>query len=122
MVIDLKVAADGPSPLLEPLPERRGASLSFRIVLDIQHQHANAPYPTGLLCARRKRPHRGRATKQPDKLPPRHSITSVARASMVGGIVRSRAFAVLRLIAKLKLVDTSTGSSAGFSPLRMRAV
>jgi hypothetical protein len=35
MVIDLKVAADGPSPLLEPLPERRGASLSFRIVLDI---------------------------------------------------------------------------------------
>ena len=68
------------------------------------------------------RPRRRCAAEQRDELAPPHSMTSVASASTVGGIVRSRAFAVLRLIAKLKLVDTSTGSSAGFSPLRMRPV
>jgi hypothetical protein len=67
MVIDLKVTADGPSPLLESLPERRSASLSFRIVLDIKHQHTNAPYPTGLLRPRRQRPRHRRATEQRDE-------------------------------------------------------
>jgi hypothetical protein len=42
-------AADRPSQLLEPLPERRGATLSLRIVLRIQHQHAHAPHPVPLL-------------------------------------------------------------------------
>ena len=50
-----------------------------------------------------------------------YSITSPARASTAGGTVRPRAFAVLRLIASSYLVAACTGSSAGFSPLRMRS-
>src|SRR5215831_17156665 len=75
-----------------------------------------------LLRPRRQRPCR-RAAEQGDELAPAdHSITPVASASMVGGIAMPSAFAVLRLMAKSNLVDTSTGSSAGFSPLRMRPV
>ena len=45
-----------------------------------------------------------------------HSITSSARASTDGGIVRPSAFAVLRLITSWYLVAACTGRSAGFSP------
>ena len=41
---------DGPAELLKSLPERRGAELSFRIVLGVQHQHADTPF--GLLRTR----------------------------------------------------------------------
>ena len=44
-----------------------------------------------------------------------HSITSSARARSVGGIVRPRALAVLRLTMSSTLVDCTTGSSAGFA-------
>src|SRR5262245_36218820 len=50
-----------------------------------------------------------------------HSITSSARESSVGGISRPRALAVLRLITSSYLVGACTGSSPGFSPLRMRS-
>ena len=50
-----------------------------------------------------------------------YSITSSARASSVGGIVRPSAWAVLRLIASSYLVGACTGRSAGFSPLRTRS-
>ena len=50
-----------------------------------------------------------------------YSITSSARASTEGGIVRPRALAVLRLITSSYLVGDCTGRSAGFSPLRMRS-
>jgi hypothetical protein len=50
-----------------------------------------------------------------------YSITSSARADSVGGNSSPSAFAVLRLITNLKLVGSTTGRSAGFSPLRMRA-
>jgi hypothetical protein len=42
----------------------------------------------------------------------RYSITSSARASTAGGIVRPSPFAVLRLITKLYLVGACTGRSA----------
>jgi hypothetical protein len=45
-------------------------------------------------------------------------ITSSARASTEGGIVRPRAFAVLTLITNSNLVGCSTGRSAGFAPLK----
>ncbi len=48
-----------------------------------------------------------------------YSITSSARASGVGGMVRPSAFAVLRLINSLNFVAACTGRSAGFAPLRM---
>ncbi len=50
-----------------------------------------------------------------------YSITSSARPSTAGGIVRPRALAVLRLITNSNFVDCSTGMSAGLAPLRMRS-
>jgi hypothetical protein len=49
--------------------------------------------------------------------PAAHSITSSARARIEGGIVRPKAFAVLRLTTSSKLVDCWTGRSAGLAPL-----
>jgi hypothetical protein len=51
----------------------------------------------------------------------RYSITSSARASSVAGRSKPIALAVLRLITSSYLVGACTGSSAGFSPLRMRS-
>src|SRR5205807_8441067 len=50
-----------------------------------------------------------------------YSITSSASASSIGGIVRPSALAVLRLITSSYLVGFCTGTSAGFSPLRIRS-
>jgi hypothetical protein len=51
---------------------------------------------------------------------PRHSITSSAWASSVGGISSPMRLAVLRLITNSNFVDWITGRSAGLAPLRMR--
>src|ERR1700730_665678 len=48
-----------------------------------------------------------------------YSITSLVMATTVGGILRSSALAVLRLMIDSKFVGSSTGRSAGFSPLRI---
>src|SRR5262249_4120935 len=58
--------------------------------------------------------------KNADPEPP-HSITSSARASTEGGIVRPSALAVLRLISKRSFVGCSTGRSAGLAPLMILA-
>jgi hypothetical protein len=47
-----------------------------------------------------------------------HSMTSSARASIVAGISRPIAFAVLRLMVRSNLVGCSTGSSPGFARAR----
>jgi hypothetical protein len=49
-----------------------------------------------------------------------YSITSSVSARIVGGMSRPSALAVLRLSTNSNLVDCMTGSSAGFSPLRIR--
>ena len=49
----------------------------------------------------------------------RYSITSSARASSVGGIVRPSDFAVFRLITRLNLVGCLIGKSAGLAPFRI---
>jgi len=51
----------------------------------------------------------------------RYSITSSARARSVGGISNTSALAVLRLIAKYKVVGAWTGKSAGGLPRRIRS-
>ncbi|MBI1996211.1 MAG: hypothetical protein HYU31_12865 [Deltaproteobacteria bacterium] len=45
--------------------------------------------------------------------------TRVTRMSTIGGIVRPRALAVLRLSTNSNLIGCSTGMSAGFVPLRI---
>ena len=49
-----------------------------------------------------------------------YSITSSAIARSVGGIARSSNLAVCKLITNSNFVGCMTGSSAGFSPLRIR--
>jgi transcriptional regulator with XRE-family HTH domain len=50
-----------------------------------------------------------------------HRITSSARSSSDGGIVRPRALAVFRLITSSNRVGCSIGNSAGVAPRRMRS-
>ena len=50
-----------------------------------------------------------------------HWITSSARSSSCGGIVRPSAFAVLRLITSSSLLGCSIGSSPGVAPLNIRS-
>src|SRR5262249_10878538 len=51
-----------------------------------------------------------------------HWITSSARASSEGGIVRPRALAVLRLMTNSNLVGCSMGRSPGLAPLRILSI
>ena len=51
---------------------------------------------------------------------PSYSITSSTIARRPGGIFRSSALTVARLITNSNLIDCNTGRSAGFSPLRIR--
>src|SRR6516164_4826726 len=120
--VDPQVAAVGPAQLLQSLHERRKAGLSFRIVRCEWREHADAPHPFRLLRPRRERPRDRCATEQRDEGATFHSITSSARASSVDGTSRPSALAVLRLITRSYLVDACTGSSAGFTPLRMRSM
>src|SRR5262245_37653854 len=116
------VASDNPSFLLQSLVKCRHAGLYFRIVGRHSREHAHATHTSALLRARHQRPCHRRTAKQRDELAPFHSITSSASASSLGGIVRSSALAVLRLIRNSNLVACTTGRSAGFAPLRIRPV
>ena len=42
--------------------------MKFRVVLGMRHQHADPPFPLGLLCPRRERPRGSRAAEQRDEL------------------------------------------------------
>ena len=67
----------------------------------------------------------GQAAAPPSRVmnsAPPHSITSSARPSSGSGTVRPSAFAVFMLMTSSTLVACWTGSSAGFSPLRIRPV
>jgi hypothetical protein len=72
-----------------------------------------------LLPACCKRPYDCSAAEKRNELAPLHSITSSARASRVGGMVRRSALAVSRLTMKSNLVGCSTGMSAGLVPRRI---
>src|SRR5215472_15380360 len=101
-----------------------------------ERQQSNVPVATDRLAPKRDatRP-AARQRRRPDAenfggevsflnlpLASHHSITSSARASRVGGTSSLSALAVFRLIANSYLVGACTGSSAGFSPLRMRSM
>ena len=52
-------------------------------------------------------------------LAPSHLMTRSANISMSGGMVTPISLAVFRLITSLNCVGSSTGSSAGFAPLKI---
>src|SRR5262245_64649830 len=118
--VDPHIAALGPAQLLQAPHERPQTSLPGR-TSGHAHEHTDAPHPLRLLRARRERPRGCRAAEQRDELAPHHSITSSARASMIGGISRPIALAVLTLITSVNLVGRSIGKSAALAPLRMRS-
>src|SRR5262249_31637276 len=114
------IAADGPAALLESIPKPCGAELTFRIILGVEHQHADAPHAVALLRPPRERP-RGRAAEQCDELASPHSITLSARTTSAPGTSWPIPFAVLRLMASSNLVGCSTGRSPGCAPRKSLA-
>jgi len=77
--IDTHVAAFYPPLSLQTLQERFEAILPFRIIGREIHEHANPPHLTGLLCARRERPCRRRATYKRDEVAPSHGAPPTDR-------------------------------------------
>src|SRR5262249_22724558 len=98
--------------------ERGEPSLPLRIILACIQEDADAPHPLAL-GVRRERP-RCRAANQRDELAPLHSITSSAATSSLSRTARPSILAVEARLADSKLLDRTTGNSAGFAPLRMR--
>src|ERR1700730_2747771 len=73
-----------------------------------------------VLGTRQQGPGKRRAAGKRDELATPHSITSSASCWRCKGTSRPSALAVLRLITSSYLNGAWTGSSLGFSPLRMR--
>src|SRR5262249_25000612 len=119
-LVELNIAAFGPSELCDLLPQRASTNFIFGIALSIRHDNPHAPHSACVLCPSRERPRGSRTAEQRDERPALHSITSSATASNLSGNWRPNAFAVLRLITSSNLVGCTTGKSAGFSPLRTR--
>src|SRR5215472_6240074 len=90
--------------------------MPLRTALAYNHQHADPPHTLGLLRVRRERPRR-RAAQHRHELAARHSITSSARASSIGGTVRPSALAALRSVT---IRTCRNASSAGASSVLRR--
>src|SRR5206468_2523715 len=101
--------------LAQPLPE---------CFVEERRHVAQKPDPGGLpgrLLGRGGERRKERPKREPtlERAPGHHWITSSARPSTDGGIVRPSAFAVLRLMTSSNFVGCSTGRSAGLVPLRI---
>src|SRR5262245_26494113 len=120
-IVDLHIPPVDPTQRLQSFSKRLGARNRDWVVSSQVHQRADTSHALALLRPRRDRPCRSRAAEQRDELAPDHSITSSARASIVGGTSWPSAFAVLRLMTSSNLVGACTGRSAGFAPRRMRS-
>src|SRR5262249_19834592 len=84
--------------------------------MGVRTQEADGPQTSGLLRARRERPHRPRAAEKRNELAALHSITLSARSTSPAGTSWPIAFAVLRLMTSSNRVGCSTGRSAGLMP------
>src|SRR5262249_43804002 len=98
-LINVDIAALGPPQLSKHLPQRRETDVRIRTALFASHQHADAPRALALLCVCDERPRHCGADER-NELPPFHSITSSARASSMGGMVKPSALAVIRLMVR----------------------
>src|SRR5262249_32099256 len=119
--LDPRVAAVDPAQLLEALQECSVTGLRFPVVRSQAHYDADAPRALALLRLRRQRPCSHSAAEQRDELAPSHSIPSAARPTSEGGRSSPSALPALRLTTSSNLTGNCTGSSPGFSLLRMRS-
>src|SRR5262245_15205743 len=94
--LSLSLNALLPDPLF-PIIKVRGRP-PFRVVRGGGHQHADPPFPFGLLRPRPERPCCHCPAEQRDELAPFHSITSSARPSGVVGTLRPMPLPGSRLI------------------------
>src|SRR5262245_52182643 len=117
-ILDSDGAALDPAKFTQPLHEGRRPRIPVQ--RRARPQKADGRQPR-LLRARHWRPRRRCAAEQRDEAAALHSVTSLARASRVGGISRPSAFAVLRLFTSSYLVGACSGRSPGFAPLRIRS-
>src|SRR5262249_27166518 len=107
-ILDDDCAALAPAELAQPLHERGGpCALACRRTAPEESDRRRL---ARLLRARRERPHSRRA-EQRDELAPPHSITSLAPCRNGSGMVRTSAFAVLRLTTSSNLFASCTGRS-----------
>jgi hypothetical protein len=83
--VEQHVVARDPAQLLQGLPQRGDVRLRFRHAFGCIHENANAPHPLSLLCPRRERPCRCRASENRYEITTVHSISASARSSKVGG-------------------------------------
>src|SRR5262245_44609026 len=113
-IVDDDILTLNPPELAQRLPERVEVG---------PRKYPKKPYPTHLPSLlplggeRRGEEHRTRTSEERATI--HYWITSSARASSVGGIVRPSALAVLRLISSSNFVGSSIGRSAGLAPLRI---
>jgi hypothetical protein len=84
VIIDLKISTDRPADLLELVLECRGAELSLRIVLGVQHEYADPTGPVGLRTGDKRRGRRS-ACKHNDELAPPHAAPLGSRQGIIAG-------------------------------------
>src|SRR5215471_15002511 len=114
-ILDRDGATLDPPEFMQSLHKSRSPGTPTR---SVRTQKPNDRQLRCLLRARHERPRRS-AAEQRDELAPLHSITSSARASSIGGIVRPSALAVIRFTTRSNLVGCSTGISPGFVPRKI---
>jgi hypothetical protein len=115
-IVNLNVFAFHPSEFPQLVAKRSNKYLSFLFTFGLSHQQANPSVTYRWLGVSAKCAYGSRTAKKSDKLAPPHSITSLAMARSLSGIVRPSALAVVRLMTRSNSVGCSTGMSAGFVP------
>src|SRR5262249_26435062 len=115
-IVDDNILALNPPELAQPLPERveQGRPIG-------RGRQTKKTYPrhlSRLLRVGRKRRGEEAESASDEGAPVHYWMTSSARASTAGGMVRPRALAVLRLMTSSNLVGCSMGRSAALAPLR----
>ena len=114
-ILDDDVLALDPPELTQPFPERlAGTAVTGGRAGREEADPIDLPRRLRLGGERRGEEAEGASD---EGSPVHYWITSSARASTAGGIVRPSALAVLRLITNSNFVGCSTGRSAGFAPL-----
>src|SRR5215510_1642182 len=86
--VNAQVAAFDPAQLLQSLSQSGCISLRDGIAFNARHHYAEPPATSVLLRTSHEGPCNYRSSKNADTVAPSHSITSLASARSVGGMLR----------------------------------
>src|SRR5215471_10632661 len=100
----MRVPAIDPTQSLQPSGEPGGARNRYWVFGSQVHQDPDTPHAFAVLCASSDRPRDRNTAQKRNEVPPPHSITSSARARIVGGTVSPSVFAALRLMTSLNVL------------------